>query len=65
MIKWLSPVDPGENHEAAASAHQKGTNGWFFESIEFRTWINSKQPSLWISGFGKYSALNCIGVLDD
>lgn len=56
LMQWLSPVDPCENHDAATSAHQEGTNHWFFESSEFTEWYQAKTSFLWLSGFRKLAS---------
>jgi hypothetical protein len=54
-MRWLSPVDPCENHEAVLSAHQQGTGRWIIESKEFEEWSQMESSLLWLSGFRKSS----------
>ena len=53
IMRWLSPVDPYENREAARSAHHQGTGLWFIESKEFEGWSQTEGSLLWLGGFRK------------
>jgi hypothetical protein len=55
IVRWLSPVDPWETHEAAVQTHYSGTGDWFLESNEYLEWQGSDKSDLWLSGFRKSS----------
>ena len=46
ILKWLSPVDPSENHNDACAKHEPNTGGWLTESEHFQSWINQDDEVL-------------------
>jgi hypothetical protein len=52
VFTWLSQVDPSTNYSSAQkSLQQKASNGnWFFQSSEFKQWMDGNRACLWLKG---------------
>ncbi|KAF3131790.1 hypothetical protein TWF703_007509 [Orbilia oligospora] len=65
ILNWLTPIDYGPQQGDIFRSRQSGTGQWLFESIEYKSWLKSKQVLFCpgIPGAGK-TVLTSI-VIDD
>jgi hypothetical protein len=50
IMKWLSPVDPMSNQEAAREKHEEETGKWFTEGLKYAMWLEKPNSFLWLYG---------------
>lgn len=50
MKYWLSPVDPWEAHDTAATELLSGTGKWFITSDVFRGFLEKIHRGIWLCG---------------
>jgi DNA replication protein DnaC len=65
IIKWLAPVDPRTNQEAARKKHEEQTGRWFTEGEQFSKWLEQPNSLLWLHGIpgsGKTILWYCISL---
>ena len=65
IFKWLSPIDPSENHNDACSKHEPSTGGWLIESKAFQSWIDDEDEVLWLHGIpGSGKSILCSTIIE-
>ena len=42
IMRWLSPLEPGDRHHGVRTDRFGGVGDWLFETREFREWRNSE-----------------------
>ena len=66
IIDWLSPPDPGSNHNAARGKHEPFTGSWLLQSEQYQRWKNSQVRHLWLHGkAGCGKSVLCSTVIED
>lgn len=50
IAAWLSPPDPGSNHELACQLREPGTGTWLLESEQYQKWKTFSSRHLWLHG---------------
>lgn len=54
VLNWLSLLTFKDRHHAIRSLRQPDTGGWFFETEEFKEWLEgNKNSALWCPGIRK------------
>ena len=38
IMRWLSPLEPGDRHHSVRTNRFEGVGNWFLETSEFREW---------------------------
>ena len=38
IMRWLSPLEPGNRHDGVRTKRFEGVGNWFLETSEFREW---------------------------
>ena len=65
ILRWLSPVDPSENHNDACSKHEPGTGAWLIESDIFQSWLGEQDEVLWLHGIpGSGKSILCSTIVE-
>ena len=65
ILRWLSPVDPSENHNDACAKHEPDTGGWLIESDNFGSWLNQDDEVLWLYGIpGSGKSILCSTIIE-
>jgi hypothetical protein len=66
ISKWISPVQPWENHETVRVRHEPGTGGWLLESDSYRSWKSGSIRHLWLYGpVGSGKTVLCSTAIED
>jgi len=42
IMRWLSPLEPGDRHHGVRTGRLDGVGDWLLETSEFREWRNSE-----------------------
>jgi len=42
IMRWLSPLEPGNRHDGVRTTRFEGVGDWFLETSEFREWRGGK-----------------------
>lgn len=50
ILDWLTPTDYSPLQNDFINRRQKGTSQWLLESVEFRTWTETNQQTMFCSG---------------
>jgi Cdc6-like AAA superfamily ATPase len=50
MLRFFCRVDPQRNHDMSLKLRHPGTGLWLTESEEFRTWLETTNSRLWLTG---------------
>ncbi|KPM37848.1 hypothetical protein AK830_g8693 [Neonectria ditissima] len=50
IIDWLTPIDYASEQSDFISRRESGTGQWFLDSPEFKTWIETKNQTLFCPG---------------
>lgn len=55
VIGWLSKsaLEPSKEHHLARKKHEATTGSWLLNSVDFKTWMSSKNSLLWLYSNGK------------
>ncbi|PMD13353.1 hypothetical protein NA56DRAFT_424133 [Hyaloscypha hepaticicola] len=65
IIKWLAPVDPRANQEAARKKHEEQTGRWFTEGENFSNWLEQPNSLLWLHGIpGSGKTILCSEIIE-
>jgi hypothetical protein len=66
MVRWISPADIIQNHDAAQRRHEGGTGQWLLTESPYRLWKTSARPLCWLNGkAGCGKTILCSTVVDD
>ncbi|KAM0707280.1 hypothetical protein Q7P35_005518 [Cladosporium inversicolor] len=50
IVAWLTPSDPGTNHDVARRRHESQTGEWLLKSKQYQSWKTGAVSHLWING---------------
>ncbi len=50
ILKFFGKIDPSSNHQMSLKLRHPFTGLWLTEGLPFRTWLNSRNSKLWLSG---------------
>ena len=65
ILKWLSSVDPSENHNDACNKHEPSTGGWLIESEILQSWLRKEDEVLWLHGIpGSGKSILCCTIIE-
>jgi len=42
IMRWLSPLEPGDRHNSVRAARHEGVGDWLLETTEFRDWMGGE-----------------------
>jgi hypothetical protein len=66
IVAWLSPSDPGANHDVARRRHESQTGDWLLKSSQYQSWKTGAVSHLWIYGkAGCGKTILCSTAIED
>lgn len=66
MMTWLSPPNPGTNHDSARARYEPGTGKWLLEHTKYAAWKSGATRLLWVHGkAGSGKTVICSTAIED